>query len=178
MHSASPHARSHGRSGASGTGRVGTEHADSGTKLGATQRDHVLSNMSSHDVAMLRAGVGKDVLNQVVAVLVTGNVNERDARSVGTALADTIQVSTKELGPANFQALLNNFGGKLIRAVLGSVSDDVVDGTAAVSGGAVLANVLDAPVAKLPVGYNVNIGEDFLNAGSLYYDALVFIPPQ
>lgn len=101
MHSASSHARSHGRPGSSGTGWVGTKHADSRTKFGATQRDHVLSNMSSHDVAMLRAGVGQDVLDQVIAILITGNVDERNARSVGTALADTIQIPTEKLGPTN-----------------------------------------------------------------------------
>lgn len=174
MYSTSPHAWSHGRPGSSGTGRVGTKHADSGSEFGATQRDHVLSNMSSHDVAMLRAGVGQDVLDQVVAVLITGNINEWNARSVGTAFADTIQVSTEKLGPANLQALLDNLGGELVRAVLGSVSDDVVDGTTPVCRGAVLANVLDAPVAKLPVGNNVNVGEYFLDTGSLQHDGLAF----
>lgn len=57
--------------------------------------------MSSHDVAMLRAGVGQDVLDQVIAILITGNVDERNARSVGTALADTIQIPTEKLGPTN-----------------------------------------------------------------------------
>ena len=36
-----------------------------------------------------------------------------------------------------------------------------------------LANMLDAPVAELPVGNNVNVGEDLLDAGSLHHDALV-----
>ncbi|MBE3045571.1 hypothetical protein IMZ48_24095 [Candidatus Bathyarchaeota archaeon] len=123
--------------------------------------------MSSDHVAVLGTGVRQDVLNQVVAVLVAGNVNERNARSVGTAFADPIQVSTEELGSANLQALLDNLGGKLVGAVLGRVPDDVVDGTAAVGGSAMLADVLDAPVAKLPVGNNVNVREDFLDAGSL-----------
>lgn len=50
----------------------------------------------------------------------------------------------------------------------------MVDGTAAVGRGAVLANVLDAPVAKLPVSNNVDVGEDFLDAGSLQIDELAF----
>lgn len=167
MHPASSHSWPHGGSGSSGAGWVGTEHADSGAKLGASQRDHVLSNMSSDHVAMLGAGVGQDILNQVVAILVTGNVDERNARPVGTAFADAIQVSTKELRPANLQTLLDDFGSELIRAIFGSVSNDVVDSTAAVSGSSMLANVLNAPVAKLPVGNNVNVCKDFLDAGAL-----------
>lgn len=30
-----------------------------------------------------------------------------------------------------------------------------------------LANVLDAPVSKLAMGYYVDVGEDFFNAGAL-----------
>lgn len=174
MHPASSHSGTHGRSGSSGAGWVGAKHADSGPELGATQRDHVLSNMSSDNVAMLWAGMGQDVLNQVIAVLVAGDVNERNAGPVGTALANTIQVPAKELGSANLQTLLDNLGRELVRAVFGGVPDNVVDGTAAVGGSAVLADVLDAPVTKLPVGNNVNVGEDFLDAGPLRSKELAF----
>lgn len=172
MHPASSHSWAHGRSGSSGAGRVGTKHSDSGTELGASQRDHVLSNMGSDHVAMLGGSVGQDVLDQVVAILVTGNVDERDARPVRAALTDAIQVSTEELRSANLQTLLDHLGGELIRAVFGGVSNNVIDGTAAVGGGSMLANVLDAPVAKLSVGNNVNVGEDFLDAGSLWIGGL------
>ena len=168
MHPASSHSWAHRRSGPSGAGWVGTKHADSGSELGATQRDHVLSNMSSNDVAMLGAGVGQDVLNQIVTVLVTGDINERDPRSVGTAFADAVKVSPKELGSADFQALLDNLGGELVCAVFGGVSNNVVDGTASVGWSAMLADVLDTPVAKLAVGDNVNVSEDFLDTGSLW----------
>ena len=174
MHPASSHSWAHGRSGPSGAGWVGAKHADSGSKFGATQRDHVLSNMSSDNVPMLRAGVGQDVLNQVVSVLVTGDVNERNARPVGTTFADPIQVSTKELRSANLQALLDNLRRELVRAVLGGVSNNVVDGTAAVGRSAVFADVLDAPVSKLPVGNNVYVRKDFLDAGSLWGKGLAF----
>lgn len=43
----------------------------------------------------------------------------------------------------------------------------MVDGTAAVLRSAVLTDVLDAPVAKLAMGDNVNVGKDLLNAGTL-----------
>lgn len=43
----------------------------------------------------------------------------------------------------------------------------MVDGAAAVSRGAMLADVLNAPVAELAMGDNVNVGEDLLNAGAL-----------
>lgn len=101
MHPASSHSWAHGGSGPSGAGWVGTKHADSRTELGTSQRDHVLSNMSSDHVAVLRASVGQDILDQVIAILITGNVNERDARPVRAALADSIEVLSEKLRPAN-----------------------------------------------------------------------------
>jgi hypothetical protein len=43
----------------------------------------------------------------------------------------------------------------------------MVDGTAAILRSTMLADVLDAPVAKLAMGDNVNVGKDLLNAGAL-----------
>jgi len=127
----------------------------------------VLADVSSHNLAMLRAGVGKDPLNEVVAVLVAGNVNQGDARAVHATLTHTIEVATQKLRTPNLETLLDNLGSKLVHAVLSGVADDVVDSTAAISRGTVLANVLNAPVAKLAVGHDVDVGEDLLNAGAL-----------
>lgn len=146
---------------------VGAEHTDPGTKLGAAERDHVLADMGGDNLAVLGSRMGQDVLNEVVAVLVAGNVDQRDPGTVDAAFADAVQVAGKEIGAANLQTLLNNLGGKLVHAVLGSITDHMVDRPAAVCRGTVFANVLNAPVAKLSVGHNINVGQDLLNAGTL-----------
>ncbi len=56
----------------------------------------------------------------------------------------------------------------MIHAVLGSVTQDMVDRPATVCRGAVFADVLDAPVAELAMGDNVDAGQDFVDAGALY----------
>lgn len=109
----------------------------------------------------------KDVLNQIVAILIAGNVDERNARPVSTALTNAIEVAGEELGAANLETLLDNFGSELVGAVLGSISNDMVDRTAAVTGRTVLTDVLNAPVSKLAVSNNVDIGEDLFNARPL-----------
>lgn len=128
----------------------------------------MLADVRGNRLAKLRSRVVEDPLNQVVAVLVAGNVNERDTSPVRTALADAVEVPAQKLGASNLEALLNNLGGKLISAVLGSVANDVVHGAALVRRSPMLANVLDAPVAKLPMGHNVNVGKDLFDAGALF----------
>lgn len=72
--------------------RVATEHCDTGAKLGAAKRDHVLSdrlsvkiphskqgtikpipNMTGNQLTLVRRGVHEDPLDQVVAILISGN---------------------------------------------------------------------------------------------------------
>jgi len=127
----------------------------------------MLANMSCHNLAMLRRRVRQDVLDQIVTILVAGNVNQGNPRSVDTPLAHTVKVSTKEFRTADLQALLDHLGGELIHAVLGSVADDMVNGAAAVGWSAMLADVLDAPVTELAVSNDVDIGQYLFDAGTL-----------
>lgn len=151
----------------SDNGRVGAEHADAGAELGATKRNHVLPDVGSDDLAVLVGSVGQDVLDQIVAILVAGDVDERDAGTIVATLADTIEVATQELRAADLEALLDNLGCELISAILGGIANDVVDGAATVGRGTVLADVLDAPVAELAMGNDVDVGKDLLDAGAL-----------
>lgn len=123
--------------------------------------------MSSDNLAMLRVGVCEDVLDEIVAVLIAGNVDQRDPGPIGSALTDAIQVSAEKLRPADLEALLNDLGGELVHAVLGGVAEDVVYGPATIARGAMLTDVLDAPVAKLAVGNNVDVGEDLFDTRAL-----------
>jgi hypothetical protein len=148
---------------------IGAEHTDARAKFGAAEGDHVLANVRSDNLTVLGIGMSEDVLNQVVTVLVTGDVDERNARTIHTPFANAVKVSAKKLRATNLQALLDDLGRKLIHAILGSEMDDMVDGPAAVARGPMLADVLDAPVSELAVSYNVDVGEDFFNARALVF---------
>ena len=127
----------------------------------------MLADVAGNNFSVLWVGVGQDVLDQVVTVLIAGNVDERNAWTIWATLADAIQVAAEELHSTNLETLLNHLGSELIHAVLGCIPDDMVDGAAAVSWSTMLADVLDAPVSELTVGDDVDAAKDFLNAWTL-----------
>jgi hypothetical protein len=61
----------------------------------------VLANMLSNNFSVLRVGVSQNVLNEVVAILVTRYINQRDAGTVKTTLTDTIKIATEEVNSTN-----------------------------------------------------------------------------
>ena len=172
------------RSWAGSNSRVTAEHGDARAVLGAPKRDHVLANVAAHKLAVVCGAVGENVLDKVVAELVTSNcilsavlgekatkptltVNQWHAGTVGPALADALQVTIQELAVTNLETFLNHLGSILVGAVLGSEAKNVVDGTASVSGSSVFADVLDAPVSELAMGDDINASKDFVDTGSL-----------
>lgn len=161
------HSRPSTWSWASGDCVVGAEHAYTGSKFGTTKRHHVLSDVGSYHISVLRGSVIEDPLHKIVPILIAGNVNQRDASAITTALADTVQVAAEKVSSSNLEAFLNHLGSKLISAVLGCVANNMVNGSAAVGRSAMFANVLDAPVSKLPVSDNVDVGKNFLDARPL-----------
>lgn len=102
------HARANTWTGASSHSVIGAKHSNPGSKLRSPERDHVFPDVSSHHLSMLCSGVVENPLDQVVAVLITGNVNERDASPIPTALTDAIEVSAQELTAADLQTLFHN----------------------------------------------------------------------
>lgn len=58
-----------------GCGGVATEHGDTRAKLGASKRNHVLANMDGDLLSLLLMSVHEDPLNEIVAVLITSNVD-------------------------------------------------------------------------------------------------------
>lgn len=111
--------------------------------------------------------MSQNPLDEVIAVLIAGNINQGDTRSVNSTFADTIEITGKELGSSNLQALLNYLGGVLVEAVFGCVSNDMVYGTTLVCRLTMFTDVLDAPISELPFGDEINVGEDFLDTRSL-----------
>ncbi len=127
--------------------------------------------------------MSEDVLDQVIAVLIAGDcecpltdnkqdqaaltVNQRNARPVLTPLAHTLEIAFEEIGATNLQAFLHYLGSELVHAVLGSVTKYMIDRPAPVVRGPMLADVLDAPVAKLAVSYDIDILQYFFDARTL-----------
>lgn len=168
----SAHSRASTRAWTSLDRRVGAEHANTRAELGPTKRDHVLANVLSDNLTMLRVGVCEDVLDEVIAVLIACDINQWNARAIVATLTNSIEVASKEVNTPNLEALLNNLGSKLIHAVLRSITDNMVNCTAAISRRAMLADVLNAPVAELAVSNNVDAGKDFFDARALFYLSL------
>lgn len=129
----------------------------------------MLADVASDNLPVLGVGVSKNVLDEIVAVLVAGNINEWNTWTVVAAFANTIKISTKKFHSANLEAFFNNFGGKLVHAILRCIANDVVNGAAAVNWYSMLANVLDAPISKLAVSNDVDTSKNFFDAWSLQY---------
>jgi hypothetical protein len=127
----------------------------------------MLSNMTGNNLAMLRVRMCQNILNEIIAVLVTSNVDKGNAWSIRTALADTVKIAAQKINTANLETLLNDLGGKLIHAVFRSISDNMVNGTAAISWCTMLANMLNAPIAKLAVSNDINAGQYLLDTWTL-----------
>ena len=53
----------------------------------------MLPDVAGDDLPMLRVGVCQNVLDEIVAVLVAGNINEWNSRTIKTTFADSIQVA-------------------------------------------------------------------------------------
>lgn len=155
------------RSRAGRNGWVGAKHTNTRPKLGSAERDHVLADVARDNLPVLGVGVSKNVLDEIVAVLVASNINEWDAWAVVAAFANTIKISSKKLHTANLETFLNNLGGELVHAILRCIANDVINSTAAVDRRSMLANVLDAPISKLAVGNDVDTSKNFFDAWAL-----------
>lgn len=82
--------------------------------------------------------------------------------------SDLGEVAVHELGTTNLQALLDNLGGELVDAIAIGLGQDVVNDSSLVSRRSMLAQVLDAPIAELSMGDEINVGNDFVDGRSLY----------
>ena len=70
------------------------EHCDARAILGATKGDHVLADVGSDNLTVMVAAVGKDVLDQVVAKLVTSNCRSVSSCSITVNIGSTYCQST------------------------------------------------------------------------------------
>jgi hypothetical protein len=146
---------------------IGAKHTNAGAEFGSTERDHVLSDVLRNNLAMLRVGVRQDVLNEVVSILVAGYVDQWNTRSVKTTLTNTVKIAAKEVDTSNFETLLDNLGSELIHAILGSVTNDMINGSTTICRSSMFADMLDAPVTELSMSNNVSARKDLFNAWTL-----------
>jgi len=127
----------------------------------------MLANMLSNNLTVLRVGVSQDILDKVVSVLVTSDVNQGNPGTVMAAFANSVKIPAKEINSTNLEALLDNFGSKLIHAVLRSISDDMINCTTTISRSSMLTNMLDTPVSKLSMSDNIDACKHLLDTWSL-----------
>lgn len=153
----------------------------------------MLADVCGNQLAMMRRGIGEDVLDQVIpklipsdcnhivridiiphAINITLTVDQRHAGPIRSSLADTGQVSIKEIGSSNLEALFNHFRSVLINAILGRIADNVVNGATLVAGQPILADVLDTPIPKLTSCNNIDVGQHFIDTRPLVLFHAVF----
>lgn len=111
----------------------------------------------------------QDILDQIIAILITGDVDQRNARTIMATFANSIKVTTKKVNSTNLKTLLDNLRRELIHAIFRSISDNMVNCSATISWCSMFADMLNTPIAKLTMGNDVDTSEDFLNARTLWY---------
>lgn len=129
----------------------------------------MLADLDGNIFATLGVDVGEDVLDEIVAELITRDVDERHAWTIWSGLANALKVAVEEFLATDLEALLDDLGGELIHAILASKAYDMVNGTSTVNDGAVLANVLNTPVTELAVGDDIDARKDLVDARTLVF---------
>ena len=92
----------------------------------------MLADVCGDNLATLWICIGEEVLDEVVAELISGDVNQRHASTASVHFADAIKVAIEEFGTSDFEAFLDNLGGELVHAVFRSITEDVLDGVSTV----------------------------------------------
>lgn len=133
---------------------------------------------------MMGLSMDENVLDQIVAILISSNydkisncrlngihtnltVDQWHAWAIRTSFADLVEITIEEIRSTNFETLLNDLRSELIGAIFSGVLQDVLNGATFVSRGTMLAYMLNAPVAKLTMRDNVDIGKDLADARTL-----------
>jgi len=107
------------------------------------------------------------VSDSTALIEVGPTIDQWDAWTISTPFTNTIKITLEEFRAADLQTLLNHFRRKLVHAVFRGVAKDMVDSAATVGRSTVLANMLNAPIAKLTVGDNIDAIEDLGDARTL-----------
>jgi hypothetical protein len=76
-------------------------------------------------------------------------IDQWHAGTILATFANPLKVAVQEVVAANLQTFLDDLGSILVHAVISREPDNMVDSSATVGRGSVLADMLDAPIAKL-----------------------------
>lgn len=57
----------------------------------------MLADMCCNDFPVLWIGMGEDVLNQIISILVACNVDQWNPRTVKASFTDSIEITTEEI---------------------------------------------------------------------------------
>jgi hypothetical protein len=87
---------------------VAAEHSNSRSELGSTKRYHVLADVDGDLLTLVVVRVHEDPLDEVVAILISSDVNQWDAWTIGQSSGDNSKVAVQELRPTNLETLLND----------------------------------------------------------------------
>lgn len=80
------------RSWARRKGRVAAEHGDTRAVLRTAERDHVLTDVAANELAMLGTTVRQDILDEIVAELITSDLNKVSHRSRIRGNSDSLSI--------------------------------------------------------------------------------------
>jgi len=127
----------------------------------------MLADVACNLLTLMMMSVHQNPLDQIVAVLITRDVDEWDARTIWMCSGDDSKIAFKKLDASNLQAFLDNLGGELIYAVTVGIDEDVIDDSALICGGPVFAKMLNAPVSELAMGNEVDVRNNFFDCRSL-----------
>lgn len=87
----------------------------------------MLADVDSDLLTLMVVGVHQDPLNQVITVLVAGDVDEWDSRTIWMCRRNDAEVALQELDATDLQALLDHFRSELVDAVAVCVAKNMVN---------------------------------------------------
>lgn len=76
-------------------------------------------------------------------------INQRHPRSISTTSTHARKITIQKFRAAYLQTFLYNFRGKLVHTVVNCPKKDMFNGAAPIVRGTMLADMLNAPIAKL-----------------------------
>lgn len=79
--------------------------------------------------SLVMMSIHQNPLNQIVAVLVSRDVNEWYTRTIRMSGGDNSEISLQEFNSANLQTFFDNLRGELIYAVAVGIGKNVVNDT-------------------------------------------------
>lgn len=129
----------------------------------------MLADVVGNLLTLVVMGVHENPLDEVIAVLVASNIDERNAWTIWVSRGNDPKVAIKKLDATDLEALLNDLGSKLIDAVAVGVDKDMIDDTTFVGRRAMLAEMLDAPITKLAMSNEVNADDHFFDSRTLLF---------